>query len=155
LTDYVTNTHERNFRAIEINPTKKNVESSSNRKIPSTLIANLSDEASRMYNEILGPLLPIKTCQNFEDTITFINIKPRLHEAYYFGNDKPEEKRFLTGTTSAGVFINDFMFHIHQKDLPFSGVGSAGRAPTMVMRMSKPLATQKPFVDNPALINKA
>ena len=88
-----------------------------------------------------------------EDTIAYINSKPRPLAAYYFGNDKAEGKRFLTGTTSGGGFINDFMFHIRQKDLPFGGVGSVEWALNMVMRISKPLATQRPFVDNPALIN--
>jgi coniferyl-aldehyde dehydrogenase len=71
-------------------------------------------------------LLPIKTYKHFEETIGYINDRPRPLAAYYFGYDKAEEKRFLTGTTSGGVSINDVMFHMLQKDLPFGGVGPSG-----------------------------
>jgi coniferyl-aldehyde dehydrogenase len=79
-----------------------------------------------MQDEIFGPLLPIKTYQNFEETIAYINQNPRPLAAYYFGQDPSEEKRFLTGTTSGGVCINDVMFHMLQKDLPFGGIGPSG-----------------------------
>ena len=126
LTGYLADARERDIRTVAINPANENFESYPNQKIPPTLIINPSDEASCMQDEIFGPLLPIKTYGAFEETIAYINSKPRPLAAYYFGNDKAEEKRFLTGTTSGGVSINDVMFHMLQKDLPFGGVGPSG-----------------------------
>jgi len=111
---------------IPINPANEDFTDNPTQKIPPTLIINPDDDALCMQDEIFGPLLPIKSYKNFEETINYINEKPRPLAAYYFGKDKIEEKRFLTGTTSGGVSINDVMFHMLQKDLPFGGVGPSG-----------------------------
>ena len=126
LTGYLADAHQRDIRTVAINPSNENFESYPNQKIPPTLIINPSDEALCMQEEIFGPLLPIKTYKKFEDTIAYINSKPRPLAAYYFGTDKAEEKRFLTGTTSGGACVNDVMFHMLQKDLPFGGIGPSG-----------------------------
>lgn len=126
LTGYLADAGERDVKIVAINPANENFESNRNQKIPPTLVINPSDDALCMQEEIFGPILPIKTYKSFEETITYINSKPRPLAAYYFGNDKSEEKRFLTGTTSGGVSINDVMFHMLQKDLPFGGVGPSG-----------------------------
>jgi coniferyl-aldehyde dehydrogenase len=118
--------YQRSIRTLAINPANEDFESNPNQKIPPTLIINPDDDALCMQDEIFGPLLPIKTYKHFEETIAYINSKPRPLAAYYFGEDKAEEKRFLTGTTSGGVCINDVMFHMLQKDLPFGGIGPSG-----------------------------
>jgi coniferyl-aldehyde dehydrogenase len=126
LTGYLADAEERNIKIVTINPADENFETNPNQKIPPTLVINPPDEALCMREEIFGPLLPIKTYKTFEETIAYINSKPRPLAAYYFGKDKAEENLFLTGTTSGGVSINDVMFHMLQKDLPFGGVGPSG-----------------------------
>ncbi|MFT7289073.1 MAG: coniferyl-aldehyde dehydrogenase [Halieaceae bacterium] len=126
LMGYLADAQERSTKTVVINPAKENFDANSQQKIPPTLIINPADGASCMQDEIFGPLLPIKTYKNFDETITYINSKPRPLAAYYFGNDKAEEQHFLTGTTSGGVSINDVMFHMLQKDLPFGGIGPSG-----------------------------
>jgi len=122
----LTDAHERSIKTVTINPANEDFKVNPLQKIPPTLIINPDDEALCMQDEIFGPLLPIKTYKNFEETIAYINNKPRPLAAYYFGADKTEERRFLSGTTSGGVSINDVMFHMLQKDLPFGGVGPSG-----------------------------
>jgi coniferyl-aldehyde dehydrogenase len=126
LNNNLADAHERSIQTVAINPANEDFESNPNQKIPPTLIINPSDDAMCMQDEIFGPLLPIKTYKNFEETIAYINQNPRPLAAYYFGQDPSEEKRFLTGTTSGGVCINDVMFHMLQKDLPFGGIGPSG-----------------------------
>jgi coniferyl-aldehyde dehydrogenase len=118
--------HARDIKTVTINPGNEDFSDNPTQKIPPTLIIQPDDEALCMQDEIFGPLLPIKTYNNFEDTIAYINSKPRPLAAYYFGYDSAEEQRFLSGTTSGGVCINDVMFHMLQKDLPFGGVGPSG-----------------------------
>ena len=126
LTNYLADAREKGVKTIAINPADEDFDANPNQKIPPTLIINPSDEALCMQEEIFGPLLPIKTYKAFEETITYINSNPRPLAAYYFGNDKTEEEKFLTGTTSGGACVNDVMFHMLQKDLPFGGVGPSG-----------------------------
>lgn len=111
---------------VTINPADEDFTKNPSQKIAPTLIINPDDEAMCMQDEIFGPILPIKTYKNFEETISYINNRPRPLAAYFFGKDKAEEERFLTGTTSGGVSINDVMFHMLQKDLPFGGIGPSG-----------------------------
>ena len=118
--------HEHSEQVITINPADEDFAHNPLQKVAPTLIINPDDNAICMQDEIFGPLLPIKTYESFEDTINYINDRPRPLAAYYFGYDKAEEKRFLTGTTSGGACVNDVMFHMLQKDLPFGGVGPSG-----------------------------
>ena len=79
-----------------------------------------------MEEEMFGPVLPIRTYKNFDETIDYINAKPRPLAAYYFGEDKAEEDAMITRTTSGGVCVNDVIMHIMQEDLPFGGIGPSG-----------------------------
>ena len=79
-----------------------------------------------LEDEIFGPLLPIRTYRNFEETIDYVNGKPRALAVYYFGEDEHEKQAVLTRTTSGGACVNDVLMHVMQEDLPFGGVGPSG-----------------------------
>ena len=122
----IDDANERGAQIVAINPANEDFSVNPTQKIPPTLILNPEDDALCMQDEIFGPLLPLKTYTKFEDVISYINARPRPLAAYYFGKDSTEEHRFLTGTTSGGACVNDVMFHMLQKDLPFGGVGPSG-----------------------------
>lgn len=122
----IDDANERGAEIVAINPANEDFSVNPTQKIPPTLILNPDDDALCMQDEIFGPLLPLKTYTKFEDVISYINARPRPLAAYYFGKDSSEEHRFLKGTTSGGACVNDVMFHMLQKDLPFGGVGPSG-----------------------------
>ena len=122
----IDDANDRGAQVVAINPANEDFSVNPTQKIPPTLILNPDDDALCMQDEIFGPLLPLKTYTKFEDVISYINARPRPLAAYYFGRDSTEEHRFLTGTTSGGACVNDVMFHMLQKDLPFGGVGPSG-----------------------------
>ena len=122
----IDDANERGAEIVAINPANEDFSVNPTQKIPPTLILNPDDDALCMQDEIFGPLLPLKTYTKFEDVISYINARPRPLAAYYFGKDNSEEHRFLKGTTSGGACVNDVMFHMLQKDLPFGGVGPSG-----------------------------
>ena len=122
----IDDANERGAQVVAINPANEDFSVNPTQKIPPTLILNPDDDALCMQDEIFGPLMPLKTYTKFEDVISYINARPRPLAAYYFGKDSSEEHRFLTGTTSGGACVNDVMFHMLQKDLPFGGVGPSG-----------------------------
>ena len=96
------------------------------RKIAPHLILNVTDEMLIMQEEIFGPLLPVKTYQQFEETIDYINAHPRPLAAYYFGQDQAKQQHFATHTTSGALVINDVMTHASIDTLPFGGIGASG-----------------------------
>ena len=79
-----------------------------------------------MQEEIFGPVLPIKEYENLEETIDYVNSKPRPLALYYFGTDKDSENKILNRTTSGGAAINDVVWQYGQEDMPFGGVGESG-----------------------------
>ena len=127
LTGYLAEAEERGEKVIAINPANEDFgQQQGSHKIPPTLIPEPSDDLKMMEEELFGPLLPIRTYREFEETIEYINSKPRPLAAYYFGEDREEEQAMLKRTTSGGVCINDVIMHVMQEDLPFGGVGPSG-----------------------------
>lgn len=112
---------------IEINPAGEDFAAQQGtQKIAPTVIKNPTEDMRVLEEEIFGPLLPIKTYKDFDETINYVNSKPRPLGLYYFGQDAAEERKVLDRTTSGGVCVNDVIMHIMQEDLPFGGVGPAG-----------------------------
>jgi coniferyl-aldehyde dehydrogenase len=95
-------------------------------KIPSTLILDATDDMDVMQNEIFGPVLPVRTYENVDDVVDYVNDRERPLALYYFGQDKAEETKVLTRTTSGGVTVNDILWHGAHENLPFGGVGNSG-----------------------------
>jgi coniferyl-aldehyde dehydrogenase len=127
LTDYLADAVERGAHPEAINPAEEDFAAQrGTHKIPPTLIVNPPEDSKVLEEEIFGPLLPIRTYRDFDETIAYVNAHPRPLAAYYFGNDSGEEDAVLTRTTSGGVCVNDVIMHVSQEELPFGGVGPSG-----------------------------
>jgi coniferyl-aldehyde dehydrogenase len=61
-----------------------------------------------------------------DDTISYINRRPRPLALYYFGKDKAETNKVLDSTIAGGVTINDIGMHVGNEDIPFGGIGNSG-----------------------------
>lgn len=96
------------------------------RRMPFSVLLNVSDDMLVMQDEIFGPLLPVVPYQRIEDAYAYVNQRPRPLALYYFGYDKAEQQRVLERTHSGGVSLNDTLMHAAQDDLPFGGVGASG-----------------------------
>ncbi|MEQ8265093.1 coniferyl aldehyde dehydrogenase [Pseudohaliea sp.] len=127
LSGYLDELAERGARVVPLNPADEDFSAQAgSRKLPPTLIPQPPEDSKVMEEEIFGPLLPIRTYKDFEETIAYVNSQPRPLAAYYFGSDPAEEEAVLTRTTSGGACINDVIMHVMQEELPFGGVGPAG-----------------------------
>lgn len=96
------------------------------RRMPHSLLLNVTDEMTVMQDEIFGPLLPIVPYQDLDQAFAYINQRPRPLALYYFGYDKREQNRVLHETHSGGVSLNDTLLHVAQDDMPFGGIGPSG-----------------------------
>ena len=110
----------------EINPANEDFSQQEAYKIPPTLVMNPTDDMKVMQEEIFGPVLPIKKYSDIDETIEYVNSKDKPLGLYYFGNNKTEEDKVLSKTTSGGVTVNNVIGHLQQSDLPFGGVGPSG-----------------------------
>ncbi len=126
LTGYVEQARAAGAEVVEINPAGEDFGQQPHHKMPPTLIIDPDDSLDVMQDEIFGPVMPLKRYRNIDETIEYINGRPRPLGLYYFGSDGAEEQRVLSHTTSGGVTVNDVIMHVAQEDLPFGGVGPSG-----------------------------
>jgi coniferyl-aldehyde dehydrogenase len=96
------------------------------RKIPPSLVLNVSEGMILMQEEIFGPILPVKFYRSLGEAIDYINDRPRPLALYLFTNDRRAQKKVIDETRSGGVGINDCALHVAQHDMPFGGIGNSG-----------------------------
>ncbi|WCJ43534.1 Aldehyde dehydrogenase family 3 member F1 [Euphorbia peplus] len=94
--------------------------------IEPTILLNPPLDSQLMTEEIFGPLLPIITVNNIEESIGFINKRPKPLVLYVFTKDETLKKRIVTETSSGSVVFNDTMVQFICDELPFGGVGNSG-----------------------------
>lgn len=95
------------------------------RFIAPTIIDEVDPDYPVMQEEIFGPILPVMTFENIDETIAYINKNEKPLAFYYFGKNK-KAKDILMKTTSGGACINDTIMHLANHNLPFGGVGNSG-----------------------------
>jgi coniferyl-aldehyde dehydrogenase len=126
IKSYVDDARARGARIIELNPANEDFSDASAHRLPTYIIVNPDDDSLVMQDEIFGPILAIKTYNQVDEAIRYINARPRPLALYYFGRDKAEQQRIVEETLSGGITINDVMMHFSCDDIPFGGVGPSG-----------------------------
>ena len=96
------------------------------RKLPLTVIREVTPGMSVLEEEIFGPVLPVLGYRSIDDAIRYINLGSRPLALYLFTNSGSTRRRMLGLTTSGGVTVNDTLLHYLQDDLPFGGSGESG-----------------------------
>ncbi len=96
------------------------------RKFPLTLVFNVTDDMEIMQREIFGPLLPVKTYQQPQEVVDYVNAHDRPLAFYPFTNDAVLLDFYLKRIMSGGVSVNTALLHVAQHDIPFGGVGASG-----------------------------
>ena len=126
MNGYLDDARQKGANVVEINPADEDFSQQQHHRIPPTIVLDPTDDMQVMQDEIFGPILPVKQYQDVNETLDYINDHDRPLGLYYFGQDKAEENKVLTHTTSGGVTVNDVVMHVAQEDLPFGGVGPSG-----------------------------
>ncbi len=126
LKGLVEDARSKGAEVIEVNPGKESFSGANTRKMPLTILRNVTDDMQAMREEIFGPVLPVKTYKAVDEAIGYINDHDRPLGLYYFGSSAKEQEEVLEKTISGGVTVNDVIFHISVDDMPFGGVGPSG-----------------------------
>ncbi|WP_290887645.1 coniferyl aldehyde dehydrogenase [Arenimonas sp.] len=94
--------------------------------IPPTVLLDPPDEAKVMQEEIFGPLLPVKSYDDHDAAIAYINGRDRPLAFYPFDRDRARLQRTLDAVVAGGVCVNDCLIQFGQHSLPVGGVGPSG-----------------------------
>jgi coniferyl-aldehyde dehydrogenase len=96
------------------------------RKVAPTILLDVPDDARIDAEEIFGPVIVVKTYDDFGEVIDYLNEHPHPLASFYFGSDDAEFERFHRSTTSGGLTRNDMAMHAFLETGPFGGIGNSG-----------------------------
>ena len=95
-------------------------------KIEPTVMLNITWQDNIMQEEIFGPILPILTYKDIDETIGIIENKPHPLALYFFSNNKKTVKKITELCRYGGGCINDVVVHLATPEMPFGGFGESG-----------------------------
>ena len=124
LQGYLSDARAKGARVVEINP--GNEDFSNTRKMPFTLVLDVTDDMKIAQDEIFGPLMIVQPYDDIDQAINYINDRPRPLALYYFDWNSERANYVMTHTHSGGACLNDTMSHVGIDDIPFGGVGDSG-----------------------------
>jgi aldehyde dehydrogenase (NAD+) len=96
------------------------------RYVAPTVLRGVSPDAPVMGEEIFGPILPVLAMPSIDDSIRFVNARPKPLSLYVFAEDDDAAEQVVTQTSSGGVCVNHTLVHYAVPELPFGGVGDSG-----------------------------
>jgi coniferyl-aldehyde dehydrogenase len=100
--------------------------STTTRTLVPHFVINPPADSAMMTEEIFGPVLPVITYGDFNETKKFLHKNPNPLALYLFTNDSDIIRDFELNTSSGGLCINDFVIHFSAEQLPFGGVRQSG-----------------------------
>ena len=126
LTDWIEDARAKGATIETVNPANEDFASTNSRKMPLTIVRDVTDDMTLMQEEIFGPVLPVRRYDGIAEAIDAVNRRDRPLAVYYFGEDPAEKRQVLDRTISGGVTVNDVIMHVSMEDLPFGGIGPSG-----------------------------
>lgn len=94
--------------------------------IAPTVLENVTWDDAVMADEIFGPILPILTYTDLNETLKLISDKPKPLALYLFSESEIIQSIVMEKVSFGGGCINDTLMHVANPNLPFGGVGASG-----------------------------
>ena len=94
--------------------------------IEPTVISNLNDDSLLFNEEIFGPILPIKTYNDIDEVINYINSKEKPLALYIYSQDTKNVNKIINSTRAGGTCINTNALQASNHALPFGGSNNSG-----------------------------
>ncbi|GAB4500330.1 MAG: aldehyde dehydrogenase family protein [Saprospiraceae bacterium] len=96
------------------------------RYIEPTVLTQVPEEATIWQEETFGPILLIRPYRQLEETIAYINARPRPLAMYLWSANRHHIKYVLEETRNGDVTVNDCGTHFYNPNLPFGGINNSG-----------------------------
>jgi coniferyl-aldehyde dehydrogenase len=79
-----------------------------------------------MREEIFGPLLPVKSYDNYNDAVGYVLGRDKPLAFYAFDRDSARVDKVLDRVSAGMVCVNDVLIQFGQSNFPIGGVGASG-----------------------------
>lgn len=97
-----------------------------NNCITPTVLDNVSWDDKVMEDEIFGPILPIISFTNLEETIRKVKTYSKPLSLYVYTKSRKNRDKILNDISFGGGCVNESVMHLSNPNLPFGGVGDSG-----------------------------
>lgn len=94
--------------------------------IQPTLLDSVTWDNQVMQEEIFGPVLPVLSFSDFDETLDRIREREKPLAAYLFTKNESQKRQFLKTVSFGSGCINDTVMQLTNDRLPFGGVGNSG-----------------------------
>lgn len=96
------------------------------RVIAPTVLTNVSFSDKVMQDEIFGPILPVISFSELEETVKEVKARPKPLSCYIYSENRKTIKKLLYSLSFGGGAVNESVMHLSNSKLPFGGVGLSG-----------------------------
>ncbi|CAN1768230.1 Aldehyde dehydrogenase family 3 member H1 [Linum perenne] len=83
-----------------------------NLRIAPTVLLDIPRDSLIMNEEIFGPLLPVLTLNNIDESFDVINSGTKPLAAYIFTNNNKLKEKFVMSVSTGGIVVNDTTIHV-------------------------------------------
>ncbi|NND60776.1 MAG: coniferyl aldehyde dehydrogenase [Gammaproteobacteria bacterium] len=125
LQEMLADARDKGATIIPLNPAAEKLDPQ-HRRMPLTVVRNVTDDMRIANEEIFGPILPIIDSPSLDAAIDYIRARPRPLALNLFADSKADIERVVSQTHAGGMCINDAVMHVAVEDLPFGGTGESG-----------------------------
>jgi coniferyl-aldehyde dehydrogenase len=94
--------------------------------VPPTVLLDPPEEATVMREEIFGPLLPVKSYDNYNDAVGYVLARDKPLAFYAFDRDSARVEQVLERVSAGMACVNDVLIQFGQSNFPIGGVGASG-----------------------------
>ncbi|XP_051924745.1 aldehyde dehydrogenase family 3 member B1 isoform X2 [Hippocampus zosterae] len=94
--------------------------------IAPTILTEVDESDPIMQQDLFGPVLPVLSVNNVDETIAFINKQEKPLCVYVYSNNSKVISRVMSETSSGSFCSNDSTLQSLIVTLPFGGVGASG-----------------------------
>ncbi len=94
--------------------------------IEPTLVFDARENSKLMQDEIFGPILPVKTYSNIQETVEYINSKEKPLALYMYSKNKKNIEFVMNNTRAGSGCINHNLLQFLNHNLPFGGSNNSG-----------------------------
>ncbi|KAI0055289.1 aldehyde dehydrogenase [Artomyces pyxidatus] len=96
------------------------------KKMEITIVKDVGVNDILMEDEIYGPILAVVPVEDTDEAIRVISSKPSALVVYVFTEDEAVKNKFLQGTASGTLCLNDTYQQLAVHEMPFGGAGESG-----------------------------
>ena len=94
--------------------------------IEPTILTDVPASARVLEEEIFGPILPVLTYKNLNETTAYVNARLKPLAQYVFSTNAENRRYLLDNISAGGAGVNETVLHFAHPELPTGGVGNSG-----------------------------